>query len=162
MAYRDDDSEPLIIIGSRGIQALDPRTGAQLWRNVWPHTTGYNRVASYSGVVALANGPALVFFERRTGRMLAEQTLPFHIMTLLVRDGALFAAGVGGIACFHGSSLAWRIERRDESSWLNSAVSWVHVAGGLERPLEGFSGEGSSSDLALVFGDDVAQADRDT
>lgn len=160
MDYRTAAEEPLIVIGSAGIQAFDPRDGALKWRHAW-ESPGFNRVASFDAFVAVANAQTLRIFERATGRPCGEHRLAFTIQRLLAQGSRLFALGTDGLACLDGNTLAWAIDKQKGLSWLSDG-DFVRRVGGVVEKVPFFAGKGGNSDLALVWGEIVTQTDRDS
>lgn len=159
MDYRTDQQEPLIVIGSAGIQAFDANDGAVLWQHEW-ESPGFNRVATYATFVAIGNAKTLRIFERATGRACGSYELTFVVQRMLARETRLFVLGNDGLACLDGNTLLWKVEQKKGQGWLSDA-GLVRRIGGLEDPLPFFAAKGGASDLALVCGEALAQTDRD-
>lgn len=103
------------------------------------------------------------------GKVRARHALTFKVNQLVTRPPVTVAAGLTGLACFHGVHLSWRAEAVQVPSpsggWLSGTTTAHDVFDGSGRPLRRLAfwpGTGSLSDMALLLGDVVAQTDHNT
>ncbi|MFO0630992.1 MAG: hypothetical protein U0325_35935 [Polyangiales bacterium] len=173
MSYRDLPVEPLIVVGSLGLLALSPVDGAPIWQLEFAahgiSTGGYTRVARLAELLVFTNGEQAVFLDARTGELRARHALTFRVQQLVANPPYVAAVGVDGLACFHGAQLAWRVEatqqRANAGGWFaSSTTTWAlhDGAGRFVRSLDLWPNSGSVSDMALMLGGVVAQADHNT
>lgn len=173
MTYRDPPVEPLIVVGSLGLLALSPVDGAQVWQlNFAAHgigTQGYTRVARLAELLVFTNGEQVVFVDAHTGELRARHALTFRVQQLVANPPYVAAVGLDGLACFHRAQLAWRVEatqrRSGAGGWFaESTTTWALYdgAGRFVRQLDLWPNTGSVSDMALMLGGAVAQADHNT
>lgn len=173
MTSRTTPIEPLIVIGTLGFQAFDPTSGSLLWQLAFADHAitcpSYHRVARQGRFLVFANNTELMFVDAYTGNIFARHSLTFHVMALTANGPFVAASGPRGMACFHDGQLAWSVKESEVKSpsggWLSSSQTVYNVvdpAGTPRQRLNFWPLQGNTSDLAIVLGGEVAQADRNT
>jgi hypothetical protein len=171
MTYRDVREEPLIVVGSLGVQAIALSTGEPLWELAFAAhgivSNAWSRVARVGDSVLFTNGKQALFIDAYDGSIHAKHALTFDAHQVVANAPFSVIAGTKGLACFHGAQLVWRTEVEDVKAsgqgWF-SPSSTRHVVydaeGRKRRELAFWPHLASSSDLALLIGGVVAQADH--
>jgi hypothetical protein len=173
MAYRAAPEEPLVLVGSLGMIALAPGTGALLWQLAFAdhgiQTHGYTRVARLGELIVFSNGSQVAFVDAREGKVRARHELTFRVNQLVTRPPVTVAAGLAGVACFHDVHLSWRAEEvqlpNPSGGWFSGTTTAYDVfdaSGRRLQRLDFWPGSRSLSDMALLLGEVVAQADHNT
>lgn len=157
---------PLVLVHTDCATAFEISSGRLLWQTKlkFPLGNGAPRVARSGETILITYGGEATVLDMRTGHTIASFDLGFMVRSVLIHDGYTVFAGESGVACFRDGALVWKTRPLDQpnATGMAALLSQPHYAviNAQGRTQPALPINPGSSEMAIVYGDEIVQADR--
>lgn len=167
-AYRETPAgAPLVTMLANHVVALDPETGAVLWKQLLERRV--TRVIVNGGIVFVAaddeaNNSTIFMFELRSGAAKGTLALPFRCLGALVSGDRMYFSGESSIFAVRtdGRPMFRIVRQQMKETWSENIVDLVASNATGAETWRWPNAKFDHTAVYLSVGDDVAQVDIDT